>query len=541
MDARIISEETPTAVYTGRIWIKPSTMQMYMRLGSAWIPFAGAPNGVTFKSITVMIDNVDSTSMIVKGSLSIDDVLTQEANTCSFTLLDTDGLHKPSIGQEVFVFLKQNDSATPVLLFAGRITDCPQSRVGRQVYEYDISCIDYTQDLQRNLVTETFASHTAGAIIKDIIAEYAPMIGTYYIQDGATIDYISFNYKFPDECITELAELMGYDWYVDYEKNLHFFAPTTNAAPYSLTDDVSDGEYKDLSITVCKTDLKNKQVIRGGYEYSELFTEEQVADGTQTSFNLKYEPYTPITVYVNSGAGYVEHTLGIDNIDTSGKDFVVNVAEKNIKNLDHAALTAGHLMKVTYKYKIPVFSQVEDHDSIELMQEYEGGDGIYEGELIVDDTIETKAVARQRGKAELDMYSNPLIEGSFTTIQHGYRSGQLLTVNIPSRAINSTYLIRDVSINSHGNGLIEYNITFATRLKGLTSFLIGLYDNGRKTFERTDEILDTYKLIDHDITINFVDDVTKTALRMVSGHHYVWCNEAGTTPDKGQYNLCEYN
>lgn len=540
MQALIIQEEQPTSVYTGRIWLKLSTMSAHMRMGASWVPIASGTITpiIEFKTITIFINDVDVTDMLVTGSLSIEDILTSEVNTCSFQLDDETGLHKPVVGQDVQVYYKQTSSSMPILIFGGRITDMPQSKISIQKYTYGVNCSDYSQDLQRNQVVKTYTGQTAGYIIKDIVNTYAQNLGTFHVDDGLVVEYIAFNYKFPFECIQEIAELTGYDWYVDYEKNVNFFLPSSRPAPYSLTDNLADGEYLGLEISIDKSSLKNKQIVRGGYQFSQLFTEEQVADGTQLAFNLKYEPYTPVSVYVDAGAGYVAHTLGIDNVDTSGKDFVVNVTEKNIKNLDHAVLSAGQKIKITYKYKMPILAQIEDNNSIALMKKYEGGDGIYEGELIIDETIETIGAAKQRALAELEMYSNPLIEGNFITTQYGYKSGQLLTVNIPSRGINATYIIQSVAITSLGNGLIEYEITFASKLKGLTDFLIYLFDNGKKIFERTDELLSVVKPLSDGFTLT--DSVPTESRRDVVTHPFVYSNDAGTTPDKGQYNLAQY-
>lgn len=542
MDFKVISEIEPTGAFTGRVWIKPSTMQAFMKLGSVWINIANGDTGfITYQPVTLLINGVDRTLMLAADSLSIDDILTQEVNTCSFSLIDDSIIaeNKPIVGQEVQIFYKQTSSSDPVLIFAGRIIDVPQSKSGIMRYVYEVNCSDYSQDLMRNQVAEVYTGQTAGYIIKDIITNYAKSIGTFYVQDGITIDFISFNYKYPNECITEIAELIGYDWYVDYEKNLHFFPPATSVAPFMLTDNINTGEYLDLSISVDKSSLINKQVVRGGYQFSELFTEEQVADGVQLSFNLKYEPFTPISVYVNTGGGYVSKTLGIDNIDESGVDFVINVAEKNIKNLDYAVLTAGHKIKITYKYKMPILVQAEDSGSIAAIKQYEGGDGIYEGQLIVDDTIETKEAARARATGEISQYANPLVEGEFTTMQYGYRSGQLLVVNIPSRNINESFLIREVSAQSLGMGNFEYTVTFATRLKGLTEFLIGLFDSGRKVFERTDEILDTLKLLTGDSAV-MADAAPSYSFRNPTTDPYVWSNDGGTTPGKGRYGICQW-
>jgi hypothetical protein len=540
MHAPILSEEQPTNVSTGKIWIKPSTGQAYIRLGQLWSAMGSTANDITYHNSTVMIDGQDVTNLIMRDSLVIEDILTREVDSCSFLLIDTEGTNRPSVGQEVSVFYKETPTSTPVIRFAGRIDEVPQMHLAPGKYQYEVTCTDYTSELNKHLVVETYSNQTAGDIIRDLVNTYAIGLGTAYVQDGGEVEFIQFNYIYPMECITQIADLIGYDWYVDYERQVHFFEKSTNPAPYELTETASSGDYKDLSITVNKTELKNSITVRGGYEFSALFTQEIVADGTQESFPLRYEAYAPISVYVDIGGGYAAKTLGIDNIDESGRDFVYNSSEKVIKNLDLAILTSGHKLRATYKYKKPILALQEDDASIQAMAEFEGGDGKYEGPLIVDDTIETKTQARDRGLAELNMYSNPLVEGTFSTTQFGYRSGQYININIPSRGyINREYLIQQVVATSIGQGLFTYEVTFATLLKGLTDYLIQLHKDSRTEFTRTDEILDRLKITPAE-DMSIAHAVATTATHNITTNPYKWSNDAGTTPDKGQWNKAQW-
>ncbi len=538
MDIKIYSETPPDATYTGRIWIKPSTATAYMKLGSTWVTLGSAGDVVDYQNVTVWLDGVDITRHIKKNTLSIEDILTKEVNTCMFALEDPDDF--PRVGQECIVYYRASEVATPEIIFAGYIEEAPQERIAHDKYVYDVTCSDYTQELNKRNVTEVYESMSAGDIIKDIINNYATSLGTYYVQDGPTVDYIAFNYKYPLECIEEICELTGYDFYVDYQRNIHFFSSETYEAPYELDETSSSGDYKDLVITINKSELQNVATVRGGYELSDLYTQEEVADGVQESFTLRYKPYAPISVYVDVGGGYSQKTVGIDNIDPTGTDFVVNVSEKVIKNSDYAVLSSGHKIKVTYKYKKPILAYKEDYASIAAMIEYEGGDGIHEAPLIVDDTIETKEQARARAEAQLLDNSNPIVEGTFITTQHGYKSGQILTINLPSRNINNRqYLIQEVASTSLGMGKFEYEVTFATKLKGLTDYLIQLHKDSRKVFERTDEILDLLKRIDAESFIVDDDSLTK-ALRNTTSSPFKWSNDAGTTTGKGQWNKASW-
>jgi hypothetical protein len=208
--------------------------------------------------------------------------------------------------------------------------------------------------------------------------------------------------------------------------------------------------------------------------------------------------------------------------------------------LDYGILAAGYKIKITYTYKKPILASVTDTASIALMKEYEGGDGVHWAPLIVDNTIETKAQARARGEAELTQYSNPLIEGTFITTQYGYRSGQIITINIPSRdIIDKQYLIQQVVAMSLGMGNFEYEITFATRLKGLTDYLIQLHKDSRPVFERTDEILELLATM-ADEAITITDSNLVGSLRNTTTDPYKWSNDAGTTPGKGQWDSASW-
>lgn len=465
----------------GKGWIDPQTGQAYLRVDGKWIPFAGGPSA-TFREITLFIKGIEKTRMLKAKSLLIKDELTSKADTCSFILDDTEGSNKPSQGDEVIIY----KGTPPVKIFAGEIIKAPQSQISPGVYSYAVRCVDYSRQLDKKKVVETYTGQTCSYIINDIIDNYAPGFSTINVQTGPVITFIAFNYKSARECIRDIARLSGYDWYVDYDGDIHFFARETNTAPYILDETVSSGRYVGLTIAVDKSQLRNRVYVRGGYYLSSLYTQEIVADGEQLEFLLAYESQAPISVYVDD----VAHTLGIDNIDTTGVDFVVNVAEKTIKNLDHAKLTDGQVFKITYKYKIPILCMVDDEDSQEAIKLIEGGDGIYEGPIIVDESIESLDAARERALAEIRQYSNAPVQGSFKTDQDGYRSGQLLPIDISSRNINSQYLIQSVTKKSIGGGHLEYEVAFATMLTGLTDFLLSLWEAGRKIITREDEILD---------------------------------------------------
>jgi hypothetical protein len=545
VDLVLISDQEPTNHFTGKVWIQPGITgqkptSAFMKLGGTYIQIA-TTNLIPFiyKRITYLLDGIDISDYVEKYSCMITDVLTTEVDTCTFTLTDDDGNHKPQVGQEFTIFYKPTSTSLPVIRFSGRITQYDQSRYSVGKYKYNESVSDFTQDLNKNLINKSYTGQTMGYIIRDIIQNYAPSLGTFNIPTGPVIDFIQYSYVFPYAALTELAQLAGYDWYVDYEKQVQFILPSEIFTPYNLTEtgDVDNEEYSDLSISIDKSSLINTQKVRGGYELSDDYTQIWIVQAGQTELPIAYHPYSAasgaIELYINTGAGYgAKITPGIDNIDTTS-DYVVNFSEKVLKDQNNNWV-AGYAVKLIYKYQIPILSQASDDDSIELMKNYEGGDGIYEGELIVDETILTRTAARTKAQAVINLHSTPILNGSFNTTKYGYRSGQTITLNLPSRALTGTYLIHSVTAQPIGSGEFSYNVVFSNNYKDLSQFLMSLYDRSQPVFIRSDEVLDTLKVVKETNTISIVSTPILTTQPK-------WSNDEGTTEGAGRYGLCEFS
>lgn len=512
------SETEPENITAGLMWIRPSTGKTYMYLDGVWGEVAGQTAGISFGiPLTIFIRGIDRTQNIDCNTFGKADALTKEIDTCDFTLFDYNNDIKPTEGEEIIVFYKPTDVSTPEKVFGGEIVSAPQrvTAPGQLSYEYDIGCADYSKKLQKSLVVESYTSMLAGNIIKDLVDTYGDEFTTYNVADGITIDSITFNYMTLEQCISELAELTGYDWYVDYERDIHFFVEETATAPYSLTENINTtGNYKDLLIRVDKSQLRNSVTVRGGTYLSDLFEQLRVADGEQLSFNLDYYPRAPISAYVDTGTGYVQKTVGIDNVHTSGFDFVVNYNEKVIKNLDLAKLSSGDKIKITYKYDVQVLVQSRNDDSINFMKQIEGGSGTYEY-IIKDTAIEDLEVARNRAEVELEKYASPSIKGSFSTDQNGYRSGQVLTLEMPERGYDSNkFLIEKVSAQLKNDNKFEYDITFSNPLtKSFEKFLIDLLDGSKEIIVRENEILHKLAVVEAEtitLTTTVATDVKQT-------------------------------
>jgi len=184
-------------------------------------------------------------------------------------------------------------------------------------------------------------------------------------------------------------------------------------------------------------------------------------------------PRNPITVAVDDDGDdvYDAKTLGVDDVDATGSDFVVNYNHGLIRNLDHAALGATHKLKVTYKKEVQVLTEDNDANSQEVIRNIEGGSGKYT-HIITDTQIETLEAAHDRAYAELSKYSQVNVSGSFKTDQAGYRSGQTIVINLPTWGYTSQeFVIQEVVSVLKSSNEIWYTVVFAGKIKTLTEFL----------------------------------------------------------------------
>lgn len=62
-----------------------------------------------------------------------------------------------------------------------------------------------------------------------------------------------------------------------------------------------------------------------------------------------------------------------------------------------------------------------------------GGDGIFDGAVINDESIKDWNEARLRAKAEIQAYSNPILTATFKTEKDGLHAGQIIRIVDSSR------------------------------------------------------------------------------------------------------------
>lgn len=107
----------------------------------------------------------------------------------------------------------------------------------------------------------------------------------------------------------DLAKIQKLLWYIDYEKDVHFFDREAYICPMEVLD--SGLVYDDLSIGMDTTQLRNRQVVRGGEAIDgSLYIQTEVTDGKMESWRLDYKPKDlQIDISTNGGTTWIPKTV----------------------------------------------------------------------------------------------------------------------------------------------------------------------------------------------------------------------------------------
>ena len=435
--------------------------------------------------IILKINGTDRSSLIERDTLQIDQILTSQADTAMFkyrkygsrTLV-------PAVGDDIGIY--QNTTK----IFGGTITSIKETEINSaDGLLYEVSAVDYTFLLDSKLVSETYANQTVAYIINDILTKYTSGFTSVNASSTFTITKIVFNQIPASQCIKRLADVLRYDWYLDENKDVHFFSKFTNSAPYDLTDTSGNYVNQSLERQIDGTQLANTVKVRGGEYDGATYTDKITVKGSNTkSFLLPYR-FSNLVITLNA----VSKTVGIDNIDDlSTKDVLYNFAEKTIRW--NAVLTDGDLIQYSGNPKIPVLAIASDPASIALYGAKE--------KLIRDTSIQDLTVARKRASAEVDTYKDAINQGTFETYTAGLRTGMVINITSTRRNINTDFIISKVTFKARTLNDFTYSVDLVTtRQFGLIELLQQLLLPDPRQADDT-EVAETIKTDTAEVTID---------------------------------------
>lgn len=128
------------------------------------------------------------------------------------------------------------------------------------------------------------------------------------------VKYLPFNYEYPSKCISQIAELFQWNWYVDQDRDIHLFPQYGELSPFDLTDTNGKYVYRSLMLNDNVDQLRNSIFVRGG-EYLDASVTDDLGhqvDGLNKIFKVGYKySLETVTLTLNS----VEKAIGQDNVE----------------------------------------------------------------------------------------------------------------------------------------------------------------------------------------------------------------------------------
>lgn len=328
------------------------------------------------------------------------------------------------------------------------------------------------------------------------------------VSAGTTFDSFVSSYKKPTEVIQRLADQSLFYWYIDYNRDIHFFQQETNLSPFSLTQ--TSNNFYDLSISTDAAKIINRQIVQGASETSSTKTQQDVpGDGQRKEWVLRNK-FKNLVVMINTDStntySFATSSVLPDfvNTETSSAYF----SNYNGQSVRGAATTPTpstlSIMRFRYHEIIPIVTLAKENASINSLKTILGNDGLFDGRKIVDKSLQSRAEAEARAQVEIDKYSNPIINASFTTNYEGLRAGQIIRITdaTTGRAVDQDFVIQRIFTTnvSPDDGVNLYSVKCASTVFGVMELLQKLLQQQTDLEVDEDEQLFQLETINEEIT-----------------------------------------
>lgn len=442
--------------------------------------------------LSILVNGVERKTEIEFQSVRKQDNLNNSADIFEFESTYHAGqTWRPVVNQEVQFFINS------IKEFGGVIVEIEEMYDGPGILRYRAVAKDYSHHFDRLLVTERFENMTVQDIVLELLVKYAPTFTGLGVE-GALIDVEAATFdRMPlTDVINQLASQNNYSWYIDYDKDLHFFDVNDELSPFNLTDTSANYIYDTLQFTTDFTQIRNRILFKGGDAETNVRTETLSGTGTKEEFVLAYKYAELPTVEV----GGTPQTVGIDNLDDEADfDCLWSYQQKYLKfSTGHIPAAGTDNIEVTGIPLLPLNVRVSDSTSIAAYGPFE----YFKEEQRVSKKEDLLVFAN----AELQAYKDPLREGSFETQVQGLRSGQTINVNSALRGINEDFLIQSVETTLLSQDSAVYRVELATlKTLRLTQLFQSLF---RKKNVDIDSLESLFSFLQYTDTFSITDSHT---------------------------------
>lgn len=411
--------------------------------------------------IGVMIAGIDRTAEpdpIVDGSAGLG--WTDQLNgrgELNVTVTDTPVMgFRPLDGHPVIVFEDE------VRRFSGNLYE-PQEQLSpdRTLMFYQCSAVERSGLCDRFSVLKIYDQTPSQTIVADIVATFMGQEGISIagVETGPVIERAIFDDISVTQAFNEISELIGYAWWIDEYDVLNFRPRMALAAPATLDlETITSGT---LRIRPDREKFRTRQILKGGKALTDPRIEISVGDGTRRVFSTAFPIGAVPTVEVSRNGGpYVGETVGILGVD-EGFQWYWNLGMPQISQDESGTVLADTIdrVRVTYRGQFNLKLDYLATAAASARAAIEGGSGIHT-HVEIRPEIDDLNQGIQTVFALIDRYAKLGKIIDCETREQGFRSGQIVPVQVIEHGVDAEYLIDGLTANiPPGMREIRYAIT----------------------------------------------------------------------------------
>lgn len=290
---------------------------------------------------------------------------------------------------------------------------------------------DYSSRLLDNTVPPVVYTNTeVGSIVRNLITENTTEIGSQFINTTSTVlKRISFNEIPIYEAVQQLADLSGYMFYMDNDKQLHFELAGSNATGNTF----GSGNIIRTVFDKTKEGMANVVKVYGDRYLLAAPRESYVVASQGSVFTLGYRPHsTNVSTSLTGGSLLKGGIFEVNSTVYSGIDYLVNFDDKQIILVsgNNTLITYNNIppdggsVVINYDRSLPIIKAAEDLVSISAFGA--------KTKIINDKSIKDPNTAKAILNAEIQK-SNPLNNLQLLVNGwYGLEPGRTVNISLPN-------------------------------------------------------------------------------------------------------------
>lgn len=297
----------------------------------------------------------------------------------------------------------------------------------------DFTIASWAFKLQFRLIAQTYEKSDVfegkpDLIIKDIISRAASEFTTTNVKSGGqVIEYLQLRYETVFDAINKICELTGWNWYVDANKDIHFFCDyETIGSTLKGNLEILQGFKK----TIKAEKPINKVWILGSRQASDNYVSKYFSGQGRVQGPLGYTPN-----YTQAFLNGTPKTIKLEENDDGACDYLLDKKRQLVIIPDRTAELGSNVLEVKFKPTVEIVDYFQDISSVKKY-------GVYE-KSIKNRDITDKLTARQFGRQVIRKDNKKRVYNIPT--QSEVKVGQIIKIETPK--INTQALVIGVTTN----------------------------------------------------------------------------------------------